>query len=404
MRAAFFHDHRFGRDAAGRYFSNGNLPYAVLARYLRHFDRLVVVGRVEPAGPDTTTLASGEGVELDCVESWRWLLFGPAVIRHVRRVLAGVDAAIVRLPSSIGFVASREAERTGKPWMAEVVGSAWDALWHHGALRAKAAAWPMDRLTRHHVARAPFALYVSEAFLQRRYPCPGETVACSDVLIEPPRGEVLERRLARIEALRGGRPPALGIVGSLDVEYKGHQTALQALALLRAWGVPGTLRCLGGGDPRRWRRRAALLGVAERVEFTGILPGGAAVREWMDGVDLLLVPSLQEGLPRALVEAMSRALPAVGARVGGIPELLEEEWIHPPHDHRGLARRIRRLVDDPERLAAAARRNWETSRRYAPDVLDERRAAFLERFKAFAASPSRARIAPRRTLAVPRRP
>jgi glycosyltransferase involved in cell wall biosynthesis len=341
---------------------------------------------------------------MDCVEAGRWLLFGPAVIRHVRGVLARADAAIVRLPSGLGLVACREAMRTGKPWLAEVVGSCWDALWHHGSLRAKAAAWPLDRLNRHHIARAPFALYVSREFLQRRYPCRGQTFACSDVLIERPRPEVLERRLASIRAA-GRRRPILGIVGSLDVDYKGHETALRAVALLRSSGRPVTLRCLGAGDPARWRARAAALGITEDLEFTGALPGGDPVRDWMDGLDLYLAPSLQEGLPRALAEAMSRALPAVGARVGGIPELLEDGWIHAPRDHRGLARRIRLLLDDPDQRTAAARRNWEATRDYAPELLDARRAGFLERFRAFAAAPRPPpRTVPRPALATPRHP
>ncbi|BDG02301.1 glycosyltransferase [Anaeromyxobacter oryzae] len=393
MRAAFFSDHRFGRDASGRHYTNGNLPYSVLARYLRAFDRLVVVGRVQPAGPSTPTLASGDGIELECVDAGSWLLFGPTVIKHVRRVMARVDAAIVRLPSSVGLVACREAMRTGKPWMAEVVGSAWDALWHHGSWRGRAAAWPLDRLNRHHIAKAPFALYVSREFLQQRYPSRGETIACSDVQIEPPRPEVLERRLARLGTL-DARVPALGIVGSLDVSYKGHATALRALALLHAQGRAATLRCLGGGDPARWRRAATALGVAGSVEFPGTLPAGAPVQRWMDGLDLYLAPSLQEGLPRALVEAMSRGLPAVGARVGGIPELLDDEWIHPPRDHHGLARRVARLLEEPLRRADAARRNFAAARAYAPDVLDARRTAFLERFAAFA----------RQRGPVPRRP
>ncbi len=51
------------------------------------------------------------------------------------------------------------------------------------------------------------------------------------------------------------------------------------------------------------------------------------VFNWLETIDIYTQPSRQEGLPRALIEAMSRGLPAFGARTAGIPELLEKEFI-----------------------------------------------------------------------------
>jgi glycosyltransferase involved in cell wall biosynthesis len=388
MRIAFFHDHRFGRDAAGVHYSNGALPYRAFRRYLNHFDDVVVVGRVEPWGARTPTLASGPGVTMACIEPTSRLAFylGDAVRRHVRGVLAEVDCALIRLPSFIGRIACREAIRARKPWMVEVVGSAFDALWHHGSVAGKVIALASDVMTRRCVASAPFALYVSQQFLQSRYPCRGETVGCSNVAIDAPQSTVLELRLARIRGRPATAPLALGVVGSLDVAYKGHDVALRALARLRHTTPQLTLRCLGGGDPSRWRRRSTELGVAHRVEFSGTLPHGAPVLEWMDQLDLFLVPSLSEGIPRCLVEAMSRALPAIGSRCGGIPELLPDDCTHRPGDADALAALIHRFAASPEEMARHAQRNWELATEYAADVLEERRSRFLARFKAFAAA------------------
>jgi glycosyltransferase involved in cell wall biosynthesis len=392
MRAAFFHDHVFGRDTKGIHYTYGSLPYPVLARYGRHFETLVVVGRVRDADASARTVADGRGIEMACLERasrYSMVLGRGAPLRHVRAVLDGVDCAIIRLPSAIGEIARREAVRTGKPWMAEVVGCPWDALWNHGSLAGKLLAPRTYVLTRRAVASAPYALYVTQGFLQRRYPCRGETMACSDVSVEAPRQDVLERRLARVQGGREGRPAVLGLVGSLDVKYKGHETALRAVSLLSGAGIDVRLRCIGGGDASPWRRRAAELGIADRVELMGTLPHGPAVLEWMDGLDLFLIPSLQEGLPRALVEAMSRAVPAVGARTGGIPELIGPEHLHPASDHRCLAERIGRLLRRPDEMKLCARRNWEVARGFSGDVLDARRSGFLARFRSFAESSTR---------------
>jgi hypothetical protein len=395
MRAAFFHDHVFERDSRGVFHSRGNLPYRVLARYAEHFDKVVVVGRVRAADPQRPSVAEGPGVEMACLDGmqrWSLLLACGLPRRHVRNVLAEVDCAIIRMPSAIGRIACEEALRTGTPWLVEVVGCAWDALWNHGSIAGKVLAPRSFALMRRYIAMAPFALYVTQHFLQRRYPCGGESLGCSDAAVDRAPQGVLARRLSAIDSTRDRGRWTLGIVGSLNVDYKGHDTALEALRLLTRAGLDVRLRCLGAGDHSRWRARARALGVSDRVEFTGTLPHGPAVFDWMDALDVFLIPSLQEGLPRALVEAMSRGLPAVGARTGGIPELIGPEYIHPRRDPRGMARIVERLTVGRDEVHRCARRNFEAARAFSADVLDPPRRRFLERFRRFAESRSGERV------------
>jgi glycosyltransferase involved in cell wall biosynthesis len=402
MRLAFFHDHWFRRGESGAYYSTGGLPYRAWSRYLTSFDELVVVGRErelgEIEGTTRLTIASGPRVEMACVDraSRLELLTGGRVRANVRAVLAGVDAAVVRLPSLVGLIACREAVRAGVPWMVEVVACPWDSLWNHGSPAGKPAAPLLYALNRHYIRKAPFALYVSEKFLQRRYPCGGETVGCSNVMIEAPSADILDERLARIGAGHAGRPVRLGLVGSLDVSFKGHETAIRALRVLKDSAVDARLCCLGPGDATRWRSLATALEVDDRIEFCGTRPAGGAVLEWMSGLDVFLIPSLQEGLPRALVEAMSRGLPAVGARTGGIPELIDERFVHAPRDHHGLAGRVNALLGSPSEMQDAARANFRTAGGYAADVLEKRRNLFIAKFAAFAAAmPTRSSAARR---------
>ena len=393
MITAFFHDERFTRDASGvHHSSSGAIPYRALARYLRHFDRVIVVGRLW-AGAGTGTVASGVGVEWACIDSAElsYARTLPVVSRRAREVLARADCAVVRLPSTIGQIACHEALRLGRPILAEVVGDQFDALWNHGSLKGRLAALPLALVNRHYISRAPFATYVTRGALQRRYPPGGDSVAVSDVIIEAPRREVLERRLAAIEARLPDAPATLGLVGSYDVAYKGHETALRALAQLRRTGRHVTLRCIGVGDPTRWRARAASLGVERAVDFGAPLPQGAPVLEWMDALDVYVIPSLQEGLPRALVEAMSRALPAIGSRRGGIPELIGPRSLHRPRDARELAALVGALLDRPEEMKAQARANWRTAAAYASADLDARRDELVARFKAAAMEDARRR-------------
>ncbi len=277
---------------------DGALPYAAFARYLRHFDRVVVVGRLGSADAARHTVASGPSVEFACVESdgRPTPRHVAALFRRVREVIARTDCAVVRLPSIAGSLACREALRTGKPYLVEVVADAFDVLWNHGSPKGKAAAVGMYALTRRYVRQAPFAIYVTREVLQRRYPTLGASTFASNVLIAPPRAEVLAARVARITARRPESALALGLVGSYDVGYKGHETALRAVAQLDRAQRPVELHCIGVGDPARWRARAEALGVAAHAHFGPALPQGEPVLDWMDRLDVLVVPSLTEGL------------------------------------------------------------------------------------------------------------
>jgi glycosyltransferase involved in cell wall biosynthesis len=113
-----------------------------------------------------------------------------------------------------------------------------------------------------------------------------------------------------------------------------------------------------------------------QVHFLGQLTAGAAVREQMDCADLFLLPSLTEGLPRALIEAMARGVPCVGSSVGGIPELLEPEDMVPPGSVEQLADKIQTIVTDPARMARMSRQNLKRADTFRKELLESRQSAF----------------------------
>ena len=381
-RLLFAHDTRFVRAADGRVYSRrGGFPWD---RYLDAVDHIVVVARMDEAeaDEDLTRLEPVDHpqVEFRAVPS----LSGPVAAlaargeatRRVAAALDDVDVVIARLPSEIGMLAGRLAGARGLPWMAEVVTCAWDAMWNYGNWQGRAYAPLFALRTRRTVRRAPFVLYVTKEFLQRRYPTAGVAVACSDVEVAPPEPDVLAQRLAAIDADR--RPFVVGTVAAL-LPFKGFDTAFAALARARPRLGDVELRILGAGDPTPWQRLAEDNGVADIVRFAGTLPAGEPVLRWLDAVDLYIQPSRQEGLPRAMVEAMARGCPAVGSTAGGIPELLDADCLHKPGDAGHLAALMESAVDTAWRRKQAER-NVEVAARYAAPVLDAERRQFLRRF------------------------
>ena len=392
MKAIFVHNNIYRTDAEGRtYSSEPQFGSEAWRRYLDVFERLTVVGRstrFRPGeDPDQFALSEREGV------SFRFLpnLSGPVRVftqrsrarRELMAILSEADAVIVRGMGEPVLLAAGMAHRLRKPVAAEVVGCAWDALWNYGNWQGKVLA-PINFLrTRRMVASAHFAIYVSRSFLQGRYPNDGHTEVASNVQIEEPNRAVLERRLHRIDS-----PPSrvvIGMIGSLQHRYKGVHVALRALSRARERLPPFEFRVLGTGDPAPWLSMAEDLGVAGVTRFCGTLPSGEPVLSWLDEVDLYIQPSFQEGVPRAMIEAMSRGCPALGSSAGGIGELLDEDLLHRPGDERRLADQIIDALDDRQRRKAAARQNFEVSRRYGAGVLSARRRKFWKAFADYAA-------------------
>ena len=127
--------------------------------------------------------------------------------------------------------------------------------------------------------------------------------------------------LPALEVRDPGMAPAglvIGWAGRL-VPIKGLTTLLEAFALLPAGLATSRLLLVGDGPDRAvLAALAAQLGIADRVEFAGFLDDPAS---WLARMDVFALPSLHEGFPVALLEAMAAGLPCVASAAGGIPEL-----------------------------------------------------------------------------------
>ena len=143
--------------------------------------------------------------------------------------------------------------------------------------------------------------------------------------------------------------------------------------------VPLTLRIVGDGRERpRLMRLASTLGLDDEVTFVGRLPPGAAVRAEMDASDLSVLPSITEGLPRVIIEAMARSVPCIASGIGGIPELRGPENLVVPGDAAALAQRITDVLSSAPRRQAMAAENLERAWDYHQPVLAARRQGFYE--------------------------
>src|SRR5262249_7353514 len=131
----------------------------------------------------------------------------------------------------------------------------------------------------------------------------------------------------------------------------------------------------GGALLPVYQARARALRVDDDVEFLGQLDR-EGVRGALDRARLFVLPSLTEGLPRALLEAMARDLPCVATHVGGIPELLPQRCLVPPKDARALARKLLEFTTDERRCDLDAERNQQVARAFHEAIQESLRKAF----------------------------
>lgn len=162
----------------------------------------------------------------------------------------------------------------------------------------------------------------------------------------------------------GGR--TLGFLGRLE----GVKNPLFLLDLLAALKDDGHRLVVIGDGPQMaaLRERAAALALAERVELLGSLPRAQAL-ERLAALDVLVVPSLWEGMPLAPLEAMAVGVPVVAHRVGGLPEIIDDGrtgLLIAGLDPAGYASAVRRLTDGSAlRAEIVARARSEVAQRFS---------------------------------------
>lgn len=190
-----------------------------------------------------------------------------------------------------------------------------------------------------------------------------------------------ERAPVRRELGVGDDELLLVAVGNL-YPVKGHIVLLRALALLaergKTSGLTVAIAGRGGEEPalRDFARQAGIEGCVRLLGYR------EDVGDILAAADIYAMPSLSEGLPLALLEAMAVGLPVVASRVGGIPEVVtdgDDALLVAPGDPAALAGAIERLIDDEQlrtRVGDAARRTAE--RDYTLDAMLDRYEAIYD--------------------------
>jgi glycosyltransferase involved in cell wall biosynthesis len=155
----------------------------------------------------------------------------------------------------------------------------------------------------------------------------------------------------------------IGVVARL-IAYKGHRFFLQACQEIKRRHPRATFLLIGDGpEAGSLAALSRQLGLQEAVRFLGTR---SDIPQLLSLLDVVALPSLEEGFPNVVLEAMAAGKPVVATRVGGTPEAVihrETGLLVPPKDPRALADAILEVLDDPQRANAMGQAGCERVRK-----------------------------------------
>lgn len=174
------------------------------------------------------------------------------------------------------------------------------------------------------------------------------------------------------------RNVTFGFAARLE-HLKGPMRLIEACGIAHRTQSDIALKIAGEGSQRKQIvERARELGLNGKCDLVGTYLTLKARSQFMHGIDVFVLPSLTEGTPNSIIEAMSHGKPIIATSVGGVPDVVDDELgiLVPPENQEALAAAISRLAADAglrQRMGLAARKKYEelfTARAVLPLLVD----------------------------------
>lgn len=386
MNGLFIFDQAIAQGTDGKIY-DAIFTDSVFNRYLEHVDQLTILVRLRPA--DMKLIAERKIPPIDTKKirvvdvpnllSIKGLLQYKKAREIVHNEIDQSDIIFIREPSVLESMASNYARKRQKKYILEVGGCPWDTFWNQG-IKGKLIAPIRYRSTKRTTENAKYVVYVTNKWLQKRYPTNGKYVCCSNVNIQC-NEKNLKKRLDKIEQGKKNNQKQfiIGSIGDYDVRSKGHRYVIMSLAKLnnKNTGLTYRYQIVGSGDNSESVKIAKKYNVLEYIDFLKPM-NHKDILQWLDSIDIYAQPSKQEGLPRSVIEAMSRGTSVIGANTGGIPELIGNDCVF--SNGKQEVSEIVKIISELnfERMRELAYENFKNAQQYNSEIINERRREFFK--------------------------
>ena len=320
----------------GKVWTNSVYGYDFFKRYLDVFENVRLVTRMKRITYEdlgNRVLVSGPRLEFFALPfyhgPWQYARKYTSIKRALEQAIESCDCAVLRIPDQLAFQIFNKVKRANIPCAVEVVAHSWD-LYAPGTI--KTVLRPLLRVLwdfnqRKLCKQANGVAYVTEKYIQKRYPSGIKTMdserfetfyTSADLnpvyFSEPRTKESFDKDILNFVHVSG-----------INNNAKGHCELLNVMADLKKHGIKHRLTFIGGGTLlNKFKEMSAELKLNDQVEFIGHLSNPSEIAEKLKASDLFILPTMTEGLPRVILEAMASGLPCIATDVGGIPELISE--------------------------------------------------------------------------------
>lgn len=375
----------------GLYYVDGNFNEDVWNRYVSYCDELTVILRKIDAVFNESEIKH----KLNFIDSSMFNLklvldvYSPKLNyinikkrKMVKKVIEDEvrksDKIIIRsLGNFYTNTALKYCKKYNKEYLIEVTGFAFETLWYHSFF-GKILSIYRELYTRKSLKYAPFAVYVTNNELQKRYPSNGKMLGCSDVELFKTK-DILKKKEERIKKDADNNEFILGTAGFLDVSFKGQKDVIKAINYLSKKGTNNIYyEMIGTGTGKKIKKLIDRYKLNDKIKIVGPLNHND-VMDWLIKIDVYVHPSYSEGLCRSIIEAMGLATPVICSNSGGNVELIPKKYIYPKKNWKSLATLIEKICNYEE-LIEQSNQNYNNSKKYDKDLLNKKRDEFYKRF------------------------
>lgn len=371
----------------GEYYARNKERFDFFNRYIRIFDSLRIVVRCvesDEYSPSWIKIQNPK-IEIVFIPTYSGPINYLKVYRKIGILLSSVvedcDAAIIRIPSSLGQRVAHKVMKKGIPYAVEVVYDAEDGANNSKTLFERLIWKCMDKDMRSISYNASGVSCVTEHFLQRHYYSKRK-----DAFVSHYSSLSLDNTFYTSPKMypKGKVFSIVHVANQVDCSTrKGHIQLVSVLRILKDKKVRVSLTFVGSDyhdGINQLKRLSKDLRVDEMINFTGRVER-EELSSLLEKADMFVFPTAAEGLPRVVIEAMAKGLPCVISNVSGNPELVSEDLLVDYKDIDTMADKIIKLIDNPTYYENVSKANFERSLCYEASILEKRRDEFYTKLK-----------------------
>tara|TARA_B100000767_G_C19690301_1_gene503697 strand:- start:24 stop:1244 length:1221 start_codon:yes stop_codon:yes gene_type:complete len=384
-------------ECDGKYYSPRTKYDSYWERYLNHFDKVIVLARVQKINnlPSNYHIVNGPKVSFSPLPFYNGAVGFYRNRRTINNIiLKNIDtksAYVIRIPGLIGNLVAKTLSKNKIRYAVEVVGDPYEVtrFLDLPSIFKFFLKFYSLKVMQKVVSKAEAALYVTNETLQKRYPSTDAkiTASASNVIIKSTDIIESDARLKNVYEIverfkdTHKKPIRIGVLGML-YPIKSPLEIVEAVQLVLKQGFNIELFFAGDGYLKSaTEQKAKELNVHKHLKFLGNLSSGDEVFKFLDSLDLYIQFSKTEGIPRSLLEAMARSCPVISSNVGGIPEFVSDNFLVQSGKITALSSKIIDVLSNSVVYKSNIINSHKTVQNFTEETLKKKRYEYYRELK-----------------------